>query len=154
MEFLITEINALVNASMAQKTWKTYKTAVEFFKTVRPLYQLRDVWPAPLNDAMYYIAYLSYTGLSAFTILTYNSGSSYTHKLHSLEDNTKSFLVGKLLAGLRRKKPQKSDIRLPISIGLLKRLIQSLPSVCFSLMNRCYLLPHLALVFVCLITYR
>jgi hypothetical protein len=73
---------------MAQKTWKTYKTAVEFFKTVRPLYQLRDVWPAPLNDVMYYVAYLSYTGLSAFTILTYNSGSSYTHKLHSLEDNT------------------------------------------------------------------
>jgi hypothetical protein len=44
----------------------------------------------------------------------------------------------------RRKKPQKSDIRLPISISLLKRLIQSLSFVCFSLMNRCYLLPHLA----------
>jgi hypothetical protein len=77
-----------------KKHWKTYKTAVESFKTFRSLYQLRDVWPAPLNDVMYYVAYLSYTGLSAFTILTYNSGSSYTHKLHSLEDNTKSFLVG------------------------------------------------------------
>jgi hypothetical protein len=115
-----------------KKTWKTCKTAVESFKTFRSLYQLRDVWPAPLNDVMYYIAYLSYTGLSASTILTYISGLSYTHKLHSLEDNTKSFLVGKLLAGLRRKKPQKSDIRLPISIRLLKRLIQSLPSICFS----------------------
>jgi len=81
---------------------------------------------------MYYIAYLSYTGLSASTILTYISGLSYTHKLHSLEDNTKSFLVGKLLEGLRLKKTQKSDIRLPISISLLKRLIQSLPSVCYS----------------------
>jgi hypothetical protein len=115
-----------------KKTWKTCKTAVESFKTFRSLYQLRDVWPAPLNDVMYYIAYLSYTGLSASTILTYISGLSYTHKLHSLEDNTKSFLVGKLLEGLRRQKPKKSDIRLPISISLLKRLIQSLPSVCFS----------------------
>ena len=96
---------------------------------------------------MYYIAYLSYTGLSASTILTYISGLSYTHQLHSLEDNINSFLVGKLLEGLRRKKPQKSDIRLPISISLLKRLIQSLSFVCFPLMNRCYLLPHLALVF-------
>ena len=61
----------------------------------------------PLNDVMYYIAYLSYTGLSASTILTYISGLSYTHKLHSLEDNTKSFLVGKLLEGLRCQKPQK-----------------------------------------------
>ena len=111
---------------------ENYKTAVESFKILRSLYQLRDVLPAPLNDAMYYITYLSYTGLSAYTILTYISGLSYTHKLHSLEDNAKSFLVGKLLAGLRRKKPQKSDIRLPISIRLLKRLIQSLPSICFS----------------------
>ena len=75
-----------------EKTWKAYKTAVESFKTFRSLYQLRDVLPAPLNDAMYYITYLSYTGLSAYTILTYISGLSYTHKLHSLEDNTKSFL--------------------------------------------------------------
>jgi hypothetical protein len=79
MEILTIEINALVNASMTQNTWKTYKTAVESFKTCRSLYQLRDVWPAPLNDVMYYIAYLSYTGLSAFTILTYISGLSYTH---------------------------------------------------------------------------
>jgi hypothetical protein len=76
-----------------EKTWKAYKTAVESFKTFRSLYQLRDVWPVPLNDVMYYIAYLSLnTGLSFSTILTYISGLSYTHKLHSLEDNTKSFL--------------------------------------------------------------
>jgi site-specific recombinase XerD len=130
MEILKTEINALVNASMAQKTWKTYKTAVESFKTFRSLYLLRDVWPVPVSDVVYYIAYLSYTGLSSSTILTYVSDlsyahklHSYTHKLHSLEDNTKSFLVGKLLEGLRLKKPQKSYIRLTISISLVKRLI-------------------------------
>jgi hypothetical protein len=33
-------------------------------------------------------------------------------------------------------------------------LIQSLSFVCFSLMNRCYLLPHLAWVFFCLITMK
>jgi hypothetical protein len=43
-----------------EKTWKAYKTAVESFKTFRSLYQLRDVWPVPLNDVMYYIAYLSF----------------------------------------------------------------------------------------------
>ena len=139
---------------MAQKTWKTYKTTVESFKTFRSLYQLRDVWPAPLNDVMYYIAYLSYTGLSASTILTYISGLSYTHQLHSLEDNIKSFLVGKLLEGLRRKKPQKSDIRLPISISLLKRLIQSLSFVCFSAYESMLFASGFSLSFFCLITYR
>ena len=60
---------------------------------------------------MYYIAYLYYTGLSVSTLLTYISGLSYTHKLHSLEDNTKSFLVGKLFGEIKTQKASK--IRYP-----------------------------------------
>ena len=52
MEILTTEINALVNVFMAQQTWKTYKTAVESFKTFRSLYQLRYVWPAPMMSCI------------------------------------------------------------------------------------------------------
>jgi hypothetical protein len=44
-------------------------------------------------------------------------------------DNTKSFLVTKILEGSKRKNSPKADFRLPVSMNLLKRLIQSLPFV-------------------------
>ena len=84
---------------MADSTWKTYKTAVESFQSFRKLYNLQDTWPAPLYDLLFYIAYMSHTGLSASTITTYISGISTMHKLNGHTDNTKSFLVTKILEG-------------------------------------------------------
>jgi hypothetical protein len=92
LETLTTEIDSLVNASMADSKWKTYKTAVESFQSFRKLYNLQDTWPAPLYDLLFCIAYMSHTGLSASTITTYISGISTMHKLNSHTDNTKSFL--------------------------------------------------------------
>ena len=117
---------------MADSTWKTYKTAVESFQSFRKLYNLQDTWPAPLYDLLFYIAYMSHTGLSASTITTYISGISTMHKLNGHTDNTKSFLVTKILEGSKRKNSPKADLRLPVSMNLLKRLIQSLPFVCTS----------------------
>lgn len=117
---------------MAQKTWKTYNTAVESFKNFRSAYNLHDIWPAPLSDLIFYIAFLSFKGLSASTVLTYMSGISYQHKIQDLTDSTKSFLVGKTLEGLKRSNPKKPDLRVPISIDLLRKLIRSLQHVCFS----------------------
>ena len=111
---------------MADSTWKTYKTAVESFQSFRKLYNLQDTCPAPLYDLLFYIAYMSHTGLSASTITTYISGISTMHILNGHTDNTKSFLVTKILEG------SKADLRLPVSMNLLKRLIQSLPFVCTS----------------------
>jgi site-specific recombinase XerD len=64
----------------ADSTWKTYKTAVESFQSFRKLYNLQDTWPAPPYDLLFYIAYMSHTGLSASTITTYISGISTMHK--------------------------------------------------------------------------
>jgi hypothetical protein len=132
LETLTTEIDSLVNASMADSKWKTYKTAVESFQSFRKLYSLQDTWPAPLYDLLFCIAYMSHTGLSASTITTYISGISTMHKLNGHTDNTKSFLVTKILEGSKRKNSPKADLRLPVSMNLLKRLIQSLPFVCTS----------------------
>lgn len=96
------------------------------------MYDLHDEWPVPLHDIIKYIAYLSYTGISASTVATYVSGLSHTHKLYSMEDNTKSFFVSKLLEGLKRKNPKKSDLRMPISFSVLLKLVCSLPHICQS----------------------
>jgi hypothetical protein len=46
--------------------------------------------------------------------------------------STKVSLINKMLEGMKRKHPQQSDIRAPISIDLLKRLIKFLQHVCSS----------------------
>ena len=117
---------------MVDSTWKTYKTAFESFQSFRKLYNLQDTWPAPLCDLLFYIAYMSHTGLSVSTITTYISGISTMHKLNGQTDNTKSFLVTNILEGSKRKSSPKADLRLPVSMNLLKRLIQTLPFVCTS----------------------
>jgi site-specific recombinase XerD len=84
---------------MADSTWKTYKTAVESFQSFRKLYNLQDTWPAPLYDLLFYIAYMSHTGLSASTITAYISGIRTMHKLNGQTDNMKSFLVTNHIEG-------------------------------------------------------
>jgi hypothetical protein len=88
-------------------------------------------WPAPLNDILFYIAYLSHTNHSPSTVVTYISGLSHFHKLHNFPDNTQVFVVGKTI-GLKRKRPSQPDVRVPISLDLLKRLITSLRFICTS----------------------
>jgi hypothetical protein len=61
--------------------------AVESFQSFPKLYNLQDTWPAPLYDLLFYIAYMSHTGLLASTITTYISGISAMHKLNGHTDN-------------------------------------------------------------------
>ena len=82
---------------MADSTWKTYKTAVESFQSFRKLYNLQDTWPAPLYDLLFYIAYMSHTGLSASTqgrIQDFKlGGGAHLKKLCRAEGGAKIFGV-------------------------------------------------------------
>ena len=126
------EVKSLINLSMASSSWKTYKTAVESFHQFRFLYNIEKIWPAPVDHIAQFVAYLSFKGLAASTVSTYVSGLSHSHKILNFPDNTKSFIIVKMLEGLRRKKPHRPDTRAPVSPGLLKRLISSLQFVCSS----------------------
>jgi hypothetical protein len=74
MDELATEIDDLVESSVASNTWKVYKTAADSFQNFRQLYDMSQFWPAPLNDILFYIAYLSHTNHSSSTIVTNISG--------------------------------------------------------------------------------
>ena len=138
---------------MASNSWKTYKTAVDSFKTFRNGYFLEDIWPAPIDHIAKFIAYLSYKGLASSTVSTYISGLSHEHKINGWEDNTKSFFVHKLLEGLRRKRPQKPDVRIPITLEMLKKLICALHSVCFSNYEKCLFASAFSLAFFAMLRW-
>ena len=53
----------------------------------------------------------------------------------------------KLLEGLRRKRPQKPDVRIPITLEMLKKLICALHSVCFSNYEKCLFASAFSLAF-------
>lgn len=126
------EVDTLVQFSLANNTWKCYKTAVESFEKFRCDYGLLQVWPTPLENIMAYIAYLSFSGRAPSTISTYISGLGHYHKMLCLPDPTANFLVGKMIEGARRKIGTKRDTRIPISRELLQNIISSLKSVCSS----------------------
>ena len=86
------------------------------------MFQLYHIWPASVDEIAISIAFLSYKGLAATTVTTYTSGLGHAHNIKNLTDNAKSFIVCKMLEGLRRKSPTKS----------LNRLIHSLSRVCIS----------------------
>ena len=122
------ETNKLLQASIAESTWHTYKSACASFNQFRYLFRLSSTWPAPLDQVVHFIAYMSMQGRAPGFIRTYISGFSYMYKIHGLEDVTKSFIVTKMLEGAARQ-TQKRDTRAPISLQRIHVILQALEKV-------------------------
>ena len=114
---------------MAVKTQNTYQAAVSLLQKFQNQYNLSTEWPVNIEQIVQFLAFLSLKNLSQSTIITYLSGISYHHKVRGLKDNTKSFIVNKVLEGIKRCGNKKKDIRSPITLPLLDKLISALPSV-------------------------
>ena len=151
LEDLTAEADSLIAHSLAKNCWKTYKTALESFYKLRLEYGLLDSWPAQLDELINFIAYLSLKSISPSTISAYISGISYAHKIRGLGDRTHSFIITKMLEGLRRRSPAKLDLRTPVSISLLQKIISALPSVWFSHFEACLFSSVFSLSFFALL---
>ncbi|XP_056001729.1 uncharacterized protein LOC130048715 [Ostrea edulis] len=125
------EANRLFQASVAPKTRQTYNTAYEIFNQFRYHLQLPVIWPAPLEHIVQFLAYLSLKGRSPSSLRTYISGLSHIFKIQGMADNTKSFMVAKILEGANRL-AGKRDIRAPITYRILLKIITALVNVCSS----------------------
>jgi len=71
-----------------------------------------------------FIAHLSAKRLAPATISTYISGITYVDKLKGCGDPTKVFLILKLLTAT--KSPSRPDVRLPITLPVLRLLVDTL----------------------------
>lgn len=81
--------------------------------------------PISAETVCLFVAYLHKLERAPKTISTYISAIGYVHKMLNFPDPSNSFLVSKLIAGSYRARPS-FDIRLPITLSILDKLIDAL----------------------------
>ena len=97
-----------------------------------------------------FIAFLFDHGLSAATITSKLSAIAYYCKLMNLEDCTQCFVCQKALMGVRKISPS-GDLRLPITVDILERLIMNTGHVTDCLYQSLMLKAMFALSFYALL---
>ena len=131
-------MSILLQAALAPNTRAQYERA--WGKLVVFCYSLGESTSLPLPVAMIllFVAHLHAGGSAPATIISTASAISYFHKINSLPDPTANFIVVKLLAGARNL-GSVPDVRLPVTLPILTRLVQVLPVV-FSSHYKCIML--------------
>ena len=81
--------------------------------------------PVGISCICAFIVYLHRKAYAPKTMSTFMSAIGYAHKLMGLADPTSAFVVSKLIAGAYRTRPV-YDVRLPITVTILNRLVESL----------------------------
>ncbi|XP_071087974.1 uncharacterized protein [Haliotis cracherodii] len=136
MAHLKQEVDRLLLQSLSENTWSTYRTGINALKQFRSVHQLPETWPVPLDQVVNFIAHLSVTNHSPNTVKTYIAGISANHKFKGMEDCTNHFLVTKLITGMYKSRGRQ-DTRKPITLDLLKVVINNLTQVCSSSYEVC-----------------
>ena len=132
MGHLEAEQRKLLRCAKAPKTTKTYEGALNCFEKFRVKHGISDQFPITTSNVSLFIAYLSVQGYAASTTATYISAIGYYHKVNGYYDPTENFIIRQMLEGFRRKNPNKADLRQPITLQMLRKIMSSLDMVCFS----------------------
>ena len=85
-----------------------------------------EVFPTSLENLSMFIAHCFEQNY------IYISAIGYIHKIIDMQDNTQHFIIVKTLNGFKKIRSSKEN-RLPITLQILKGLINSLPHTCTSL---------------------
>ena len=123
-------MNVLIAKALADSTLSSYSRYWNLFNDfVLDVLQKPMIMPVPEMYVALFIVHLEATDLKANTIQCMLSGLAFAHKIRSLTDPTKSFLVRKLLNAIDRK-PKSADPRLPVTHPLLQQICMGLEKVC------------------------
>ena len=115
----------LIQSALTPSTVKCYNTTLVQFQTfLSTLNSTSSSLPANPGQVVLFIAELYKSGLSASTIVSKMSAITYFHKINSFPDPMSHFFVQKALAGAK-KLAGTSDVRLPITLHMLKNLLDN-----------------------------
>ena len=92
------------------------------------IYISQSIPVSPITIAMY-LSYLFNKAYSSNTMSNHLSAIAFVHKMYGHRDNTAIFFIQKLMQGARNSRPV-CDVRQPITLDILIRLVDSLEHVC------------------------
>ncbi len=115
-------MSQLMEASLAKSTFQMYNRSWKKLQIFAELCGLAVNIPVSTFTIMQFIAYLHGTGYSPAHISSVLSALAYFHKIQGLPDPTKHFAIQKLVAGARNLRAR-LDVRLPITVNILSRLL-------------------------------
>ena len=93
-----------------------------------------------------FVAHLHANGSARASIVSIISAVAYFHKVNGFRDPTGNFIVGRLLAGAWQLGTV-TDVRLPVTLPVLIRLVQAIPTVFSSHYRRIVLRAMMVLAF-------
>lgn len=126
----------MLTSALAPSTLETYRRAWATYDkfSVDFLGQSTSV-PLNVSQICLFVAFLQHEKFAPKTISTYLSALSFVHKMQGHTDPTSAFLVSKLVAGAYRLN-NKLDVRLPLTVPILNRLLASLHWITTSVYDR------------------
>ena len=110
---------------------RTYNMAWEAFQAFRDAYHFNVLQVPTIEQLALFISYMSCYRYAASTIATYVSGISFCLRNRGMGDITQVFPIRHLVEGCRRLHVSE-DVRCPITLSILKRLLTALPRVCIN----------------------
>lgn len=102
-----------------------YNNVLNHYQIFARTFSLNFNFPIPHASFILFAAYLFQKNLASTTIISYISALGFWQKLNGGIDYTESFLLKRVLAGIKRQKPS-IDCRLPITQNILFKLLHAL----------------------------
>nr|XP_056703111.1 integrase/recombinase xerD homolog [Euleptes europaea] len=121
-----------IRSSLAPATIRAYDRAVHHFESFLSIMGRDGLWPVTETLALRYLAHLKDIGYAARTIGVHMAAISFFSKAHGFNDPCASFRARKAVKGWQREAPSIRDVRRPVTLDMLQRIVRLLPSLCNS----------------------
>ena len=131
-------MSMLAKSSLQPSSIPTYRRAWTLFRQfLNTIFQsISNSFPISPNTLAPFITYMYNRNYAPSTISSYASALGNTQKFLGYSDPTKAFLIIQMLKGYN-KLSYRLDARLPITLPVLKKLIESLATLSISKFQCC-----------------
>ena len=124
-------ISTLLQSSLQPSSLPTYQRAWKLFSQFLHIILTSISTTLPISPPILalFIAYMYDCHYAPSTVTTYVSALGYCHKLSGFPDPTKAFFIVQMLKGYG-KLGSRLDSRLPITLPILNRILESSDEIC------------------------
>lgn len=141
-------ITTLLQSSLQPSSLPTYQRAWKLFSQFLHVILPGVSTTLPISPPVLalFIAYMYDRHYAPSTVSTYVSALGYCHKLSGFPDPTKAFFIVQMLKGYG-KLGSRLDSRLPITLPILNRILESSAVICHTPYDRCLFQAMCSLAF-------